>query len=250
MATHGSDSIFGAAHRLLGALLFGAIIALATMPAGAHAASTGRAFARGSSVAGHATSMNRSASTARSSSARGRRRAGRRRKRCPRGYRKVRVRQRHIACKRRNPASPADTASPTGDDKASDPQTSDDGQSNVVDLQQQIVDDTFELTQKFGEEVIHSNSGTLPYTYKYLIHPEDCVTVSGDTGRCLIYLWTQEYATGYGYGGYDVGIYRDYFIATRVGDRLYSTKVVMVDFLDPYMWACSDTPRYNTPRCT
>lgn len=220
------------------AVLFGAmsVLAPASATADANPRSTSGPVAGGQSAPIKHGDRSAGAS-ARASTSHGRRRSGRRR--CPAGYKRIRVgRRRRTVCRRRASASPP--AAPA------EPQPAESG----VDLSQQIADDTFELAQKFGEEVIHSNFGGLPNTYQYLIRPEDCATISADTGRCLVYLWTQEYGSGYGYGGYDVGIYRDYFFATRVGDRLYSTKVVMIDFVDPYTWVCSDTPHNETPRCT
>lgn len=112
------------------------------------------------------------------------------------------------------------------------------------------MDDTYELTVKLGEEYINGSHGTLPYWYKYQVNRSDCVLLTGDTGRCLIYLWEWAYASGYGYGGYESGIWRDHYIATRVGDRLYEPKVVQIDFLYPYAWVCSDDPSKGIAPCS
>jgi len=238
METNGRERIRSSIVGPLVAVLLGAMSVLAPASAAADASShplPGPAAGGQSAPVEHRDWS--AGASARASTSRGRRRSGRRR--CPAGYKRVRVgRRRRTVCRHRGSTPPPAPAT--------EPQPAESG----VDLSQQIADDTFELAQKFGEEVIHSNFGGLPNTYHYLIHPEDCATISADTGRCLVYLWTQEYGSGYGYGGYDVGIYRDYFFATRVGDRLYSTKVVMIDFVDPYTWVCSDTPRNETPRCT
>jgi hypothetical protein len=171
--------------------------------------------------------------------ARERRGSKHRRKRCRRGYRKVR-RHGRIVCKRkhRHPSTPATPTTPAG------------SPASEADLQQQILDDTYELTTKFGEEAINGSHGSLPYWYHYEVNRGDCALLSADTGRCLISLWQWNYGTGYGYGGYDASIWRDYYIATRVGDRLYEPKIVQIDFLDPYAWVCSDTPRGGVPPCS
>jgi hypothetical protein len=114
---------------------------------------------------------------------------------------------------------------------------------------QAILDGTYSLATQYADGVIAASAGD-PITYQRLIYPQDCALVSGDTGRCLIYLWKQTYATGYGAGGVDRGVWREVFFATHVGQNTYSTRIIPYDFVDPYYWECSDTPRANTPRCT
>jgi hypothetical protein len=114
---------------------------------------------------------------------------------------------------------------------------------------QQLLDGAFSLARDYAEQVVNSSFSD-PITYRYLIYPQDCAVVSADTARCLVYLWKVTYATGYGAGGVDTGVWREQFFATDVGASTYSTRIIMVDFLDPYYWECSDTPRANTPRCT
>lgn len=97
--------------------------------------------------------------------------------------------------------------------------------------------------------MLQNNFGTLPRWYWYVIYHDDCVLLTSDTGRCLIYLWKEDEGTGYGWGGIDRSIWRKYFFATRVADRLYSTKVIEIDWDDAYEWVCSDTPR-GVPSCT
>ena len=50
-------------------------------------------------------------------------------------------------------------------------------------------------------------------------------------------------------GGFDAAIYREHFFATHVGNRNYSSKMVMIDFLDPYQWVCSDSYP-SIPNCS
>jgi hypothetical protein len=122
------------------------------------------------------------------------------------------------------------------------------GGTQLANNRQSILNGTHQLAKEYADYVLASSTSD-PITYWYLIYPQDCTMVSGDTGRCLIYLWKMTYATGYGAGGVDTGVFREHFFATHVGNNTYSTKIVMVDFIDPYYWECSDTPRANTPRC-
>jgi hypothetical protein len=210
-------------------------IGFAALPALAHAE------ARATLDTGPAAQSGRQdRSGTRAAPARERRSSRHRRKRCRRGYKKVRKRHGRIVCKRkhRHPSTPTAPIAPTTPpDSGADPQ-------------KQILDDTYELTVKFGEEAINGSHGSLPYWYHYEVNRDDCVLLSADTGRCLIYLWQWDYGTGYGYGGYDASIWRDHYIATRVADRLYEPKIVQIDFLDPYAWVCSDTPRNGVPPCS
>ena len=114
---------------------------------------------------------------------------------------------------------------------------------------QTLLDTTHYYAVEYANGVIR-NSPSDPRTYYGLVRPEECGVVSAGVGRCLIYLWKQTYATGYGLGGVDRGVWREYYFATHIGNGQYNLEPKPFDFLDPYYWECSDTPRANTPRCT
>ncbi len=158
----------------------------------------------------------------------------RRGRRCPKGYRKV-FRKGRWVCKRKQVSTtPTPTPTPTPDPAA---------------LQQEILNDTFSLATEYAEEKIHGPS-SLPRWYRYLIYPEDCKMVSSDTGQCLVYVWQETYASGYGWGGYERAIWREHYMATRIAPRLYQPRIVMIDFLDPYRWECADPGYQNVPPCS
>jgi hypothetical protein len=156
------------------------------------------------------------------------------RKKCPKGLKKVVKRNGKRVCRRikspsQNPATPTTPPPP--------------------DLTTQILDDTYELATRYAQEA--SNSGqSLPRTYEYGINRNDCVLVGAERGRCTVFLSKLAYASGYGYGGYEAAIWRESFFATHVGNRLYSTRIVQIDYIDPYSWICSDTPRNGVPSCS
>ena len=87
---------------------------------------------------------------------------------------------------------------------------------------------------------------TLCY-YNYWIWPEDCVIISNDTGRCLVYIYEQ-IPNDYNFnGGYERYISARYHLVTRVGPGDYREQTVFTDFL---MYICSDVPRTNLPLCS
>jgi len=240
----------GAAHSIRRVL--GVAIAVVAMPAAAQAnaatATDVEPGQEGRSLFSVAAPPSRAGqpgrSGARRSSRRPDRKSAHRRKRCRKGYKKVKTKRGRVVCRRkrkRHATQPAPAPAPTA--PTAPP-------ASGKDLGQEILDDTYELTVKFGEEAVNASHGSLPYWYTYLVNRSDCVLLSGDTGRCLIYLWQRDYAAGYGYGGYEASVWRDYYIATRVGDRLYEPKIIQIDFLDPYAWVCSDNPSYGVPPCT
>ncbi len=243
----------GAAHSIRRVL--GVAIAVVAMPAAAQAnaatATDVEPGQEGRSLFSVAAPPSRAGqpgrSGARRSSRRPHRKSAHRRKRCRKGYKKVKTKRGRVVCRRkrkRHPTQPAPAPAPTAPAAPTAPPAS------GKDLGQEILDDTYELTVKFGEEAVNASHGSLPYWYTYLVNRSDCVLLSKDTGRCLIYLWQRDYAAGYGYGGYEASVWRDYYIATRVGDRLYEPKIIQIDFLDPYAWVCSDNPSYGVPPCT
>lgn len=117
-----------------------------------------------------------------------------------------------------------------------------------------LLRDTYGFTRNYADGRVNCNGSFFPCIQWFYAARSDCRRVQYKVGRCLIYLYQWEYGTGYGYGGYDLGVYREFFFATRIGTsasgrRVYNTKPSFIDFLDPYYWVCSDTPRSGVPAC-
>jgi hypothetical protein len=154
------------------------------------------------------------------------------RKKCPKGFKKVRRHGRRVC---RRVKAPTPTPAPTP--PAPDPAT-------------QILDDTHELATKYATEKVSASKNMLPSTYQFAIDRNECELVDYNTGRCTVFLWVLEESSGYGWGGFEAGVWRESYFARHIGNRVYSPRIVMIDFIDPYYWVCSDQPRYNVPPCS
>ena len=113
----------------------------------------------------------------------------------------------------------------------------------------EILDDTLTLSIRYANSLFNDKTGFPEGTYYWSIPHETCTKLNSTTGRCLIYLWKQAYGSGYGAGGYDRAIWREYYIARRYAPHQYSPLITMVDFLYPYQWVCSDAGYSNVPYC-
>jgi len=113
----------------------------------------------------------------------------------------------------------------------------------------EILDDTLALSIRYANSLYYDKSGFPEGTYNWSIPYATCTKINSTTGRCLIYLWKQAYGSGYGYGGYDRAIWREYYLARRYAPRQYSPFIVQVDYLYPYSWVCSDAGYSNVPYC-
>jgi hypothetical protein len=113
----------------------------------------------------------------------------------------------------------------------------------------EILDDTLQLAIQYANGLYADKSAFPEGTYWWEIPYETCTKINSTTGRCLIYLWKQAYSSGYGYGGFDRAVWREYYIARRYAPGQYSPFINFVDFIDPYYWVCSDAGYYGIPYC-
>jgi hypothetical protein len=113
----------------------------------------------------------------------------------------------------------------------------------------EILDDTLQHAIQYANSLYYDKTGFPEGTYYWSIPHETCTKINSTTGRCLIYLWKQAYSSGYGYGGYDRAIWREYYIARRYAPHQYSPFITMVDYLYPYSWVCSDAGYSGVPYC-
>jgi hypothetical protein len=108
---------------------------------------------------------------------------------------------------------------------------------------------TLQLATESAQRRVNANTGW-PDTYDFLIYHSSCVVLSTGVGRCLVYFYIEGLASGYGYGGVERHVDREYFFATRIAPNLYSTRIQSIDFLQPYRYICYAQGLYGLPACT
>ena len=78
----------------------------------------------------------------------------------------------------------------------------------------------------------------------------ECVRLSGDTGRCYLYLWKQVQTQDQNFNVYiSRYLYRVGVFAVDLGRGAYHTYSNQADYVDPWQLVCTNVPSASGPRC-